>query len=65
MLGTIEEKNNSDSKVLEVRWNPMKDVLIFDLTEIANFARDLEPTKTNVVIVVAKCYHLDFFHQLL
>ena len=39
MLGTIEEKNSSDSKVLGVRWNPMKDALIFDLTEIANFVR--------------------------
>ena len=24
MLGTIEEKNSSDPKVLGVRWNPMK-----------------------------------------
>ena len=39
MLGTIQEKNSSDSKVLGVRWNPMKDALIFDLTEIANFVR--------------------------
>ena len=56
MLGTIEEKNSSDSKVLGVRWNPMKDALIFDLNEIANFARDLEPTKRNVVSVAAKFY---------
>ena len=56
MLGTIEEKDSSDSKVLGVRWNPMKDLLIFDLTEIANFARDLEPTKRNVVSVAAKFY---------
>ena len=39
MFGTIQEKNSSDSKVLGVRWNPMKDALIFDLTEIANFVR--------------------------
>ena len=56
MLDTIEEKNSSDSKVLGVHWNPMKDALIFDLTEIANFARDLEPTKRNVVSVAAKFY---------
>ena len=56
MLGTIEEKNSSDPKVLGVRWNPMKDALIFDLTEIANFARDLEPTKRNVGGVAAKFY---------
>ena len=57
MLGTIEEKNSSDSKVLGVRWNPMKDALIFDLTKIANFARDLEPTKRNVVSVATKFYY--------
>ena len=51
MLGTIEEKNSSDSKVLGVRWNPMEDLLIFGLTEI-----DLEPTKRNVVSVAAKFY---------
>ena len=56
MLGTIEEKNSSDPKVLGVRWNPMKDALIFDLTAIANFVRDLEPTKRNVVSVAAKFY---------
>ena len=56
MLGTIEEKNSSDPKVLGVRWNPMKDALIFDLTAIANFARDLEPTKRNVVSVASKFY---------
>ena len=34
----------------------MRDVLIFDLTEIANFARNLKPTKRNVVSVAAKFY---------
>ena len=34
----------------------MKDALIFDLTEIANFARDLEPTKRNGGGVAAKFY---------
>lgn len=36
MPGTIEEKTSSDSRVLGVRWNPMKDILIFDLAEIVN-----------------------------
>ena len=34
----------------------MKDALIFDLTEIANFARDLKPTNRNVGCVAAKFY---------
>ena len=44
MPGTIEKKTSSDSRVLGVHWNPMKDILIFDLAEIANYARDLKPT---------------------
>lgn len=56
MPGTIEKKTSSDSRVLEVHWNPMKDILTFDLAEIANYATDLKPTKRNVVSIAAKFY---------
>ena len=56
MLGGVDETSSVEQKVLGVRWNPLKDVFIFDLTEIANYARDLEPTKRNVVSVAAKFY---------
>ena len=56
MPGTIEKKTSSDSRVLGVHWNPMKDILVFDLAEIANYARDLKPTKRNVVSIAAKFY---------
>ena len=56
MLSTIEEKNSSDSRVLGVRWNPKKDVSIFDLTEVVNFARDFEPIKRNGVSFATKFY---------
>ena len=56
MPGTIEKKTSSDSRVLGVHWNPTKDILIFDLAEIANYARDLKPTKRNVVSIAAKFY---------
>ena len=56
MLGGVEETRSSEHKVLGVRWNPLKDAFIFDLTEIANYARDLQPTKRNVVSVAAKFY---------
>ena len=64
MLGGVEETSSSEQKLLGVRWNPLKDVFIFDLTKIANYTRDLQPTKRNIVSVVAKFYdHLDSFHQ--
>ena len=56
MLGGVDETTSVEQKVLGVRWNPSKDVFIFDLTEIANHARDLQPTKRNVVSVAAKFY---------
>ena len=54
MLDAEEETNSSEQRVLGVRWNPREDVFVFELTEIANFAKDLEPTKRNVVSVAAK-----------
>ena len=56
MLGGVEETSSVEQKMLGVHWNPLKDVFIFDLTEIANYARDLQPTKRNVVSVAAKFY---------
>ena len=56
MLGGVEETSSLEQKVLGVRWHPLKDVFIFDLTEIANYARDLQPTKRNVASVAAKFY---------
>ena len=56
MLGGVEEISGSEQKVLGIRWNPLKDVFMFDLTEIASYARDLQPTKRNVVSVAAKFY---------
>ena len=52
MLGAVEDTN----RVLGVRWNTLEDTFTFDLTEIVNFARDLDPTKRNVVSVAAKFY---------
>ena len=56
MLGGVEDIGRSEQKVLGVCWNPLKDVFIFDLTEIASYARDLQPTKSIVVSVAAKFY---------
>ncbi|XP_068670171.1 uncharacterized protein [Montipora foliosa] len=56
MLDGVEEISGLEQKVLGIRWNPLKDVFMFDLTEIASYARDLQPTKRNVVTVAAKFY---------
>ena len=56
ILGGVEETSSSEQKVLGVRWNPLKDVFFFDVTEIATYARDLQLTKRNVVSVAAKFY---------
>ena len=64
MLGGVEETSSLDLKVLGVRWNPMKDVFTFDLTEIANYARNLQPTKRNVVVLLrSSMIPLDSLHQ--
>ncbi|XP_068675693.1 uncharacterized protein [Montipora foliosa] len=44
MLGGVEEISGSEQKVLGILWNSLKDVFMFDLTEIASYARDLQAT---------------------
>ena len=55
-LGTTEETSGAEQKVLGVRWNFVSDQFVFDLREIATLARNIEPTKRNVVSVTAKLY---------
>ena len=55
-LGTTEETSGAEQKVLGVRWNFVSDQFVFDLREIATLARNIEPTKRNVVSVTAKFY---------
>ncbi len=43
-------------KVLGVRWEPMEDQLIFDLTHLAERAVRIQPTKRNVVSVIGQIY---------
>ena len=46
----------SDHKVLGVRWNPLRDVLIFDLEDIAREMEGATPTKRGVVSVATKFF---------
>jgi len=66
MLGAAEETNSPEQRVLGVRWNTLEDAFIFDLTEIVNFARDLDPTKETLsVLPQSSMIPLDSSRQLL
>ena len=45
-----------EQKILGVHWNFIHDQLVFDLSDIAQYAATLEPTKRNIVGVSAKFY---------
>ena len=47
---------NGEQRVLGVRWNTVSDRLVFDFREIAKVARDLSPTKRNVISVIGRFY---------
>ena len=56
MLGTKEESSGAEQRVLGVQWNFVSDQFVFDLREIVTLARNIQPTKRNVVSVTAKFY---------
>ena len=56
MLGTTEETSGAEQKVFGVRWKFVSDQFVLDFKEIATLARNIEPTKRNVVSVTAKLY---------
>ena len=58
MLGATEDTTSAEQKVLGVRWNFVKDTFVFELREMASLARDIDPTKRNVVSIAAKFYDL-------
>lgn len=55
-LGTGENMRSGELKVLGVHWNVSSDQLVMSLEEIATTARELQPTKRNVVSLVGKFY---------
>ena len=65
MLGTAEESSSAEQKVLGVRWNFVSDHFVFDLREIATLARNIEPTKRNVVSQQSSMIQWDSCHPSL
>ena len=49
------EKGRAHTKVLGVNWIANDDTFTFDLSELSFMAVDLQPTKRNVVSLMAAC----------
>ena len=48
------EKAPQETKILRVHWNPPTDHLIFSVSDVAQAARIVEPTKRNVISVIRR-----------
>ena len=57
-LGSNPGQGAGEQRILGVRWEPSSDQLIFDVAEIAQLAKTLEPTKRNVVSTIGRFYDL-------
>ena len=53
---SLMDENSSEHKVLGVPWNTTCDCLIFDISELAQVATKLLPTKRNVVSLAGRFY---------
>ena len=59
-LGRTQGLHDGEHKVLGVTWNVSSDQIIFSLTELAEQAKNLEPTKRNVSLIGQFHYPLGF-----
>ena len=55
-LGGTHGLRDSEHKVLGVTWNVSSDQIVFSLTELAEQAKKLEPTKRNVISLIGRFY---------
>ena len=53
-LGTSPVSSVEEHKILGIPWNSESDQLVFDISNIANLAHDLYPTKRNLVGLIGK-----------
>ena len=56
MLGAPVSSESEEHKILGVPWNPNSDSLLFDMSELAQLAKKLQPTKRNLVSLIGKFY---------
>lgn len=55
-LGTPSTSEAGEHKILGVTWNASDDCLTFDVSDLAQLAKSLQPTKRNIVSLVGKFY---------
>jgi len=55
-LGSTQSTGPQETKILGVHWKPQTDCLIFSVSDIAQEAQSVQPTKRNVVSVVGRFY---------
>ena len=55
-LGGTQGLHDDEHKVLGVTWNVSSDQIVFSFTELAEQARNLEPTKRNVISLIGRFY---------
>ena len=55
-LGGTQGLHDGEHKVLGVAWNVSSDQIVFSLTELAEQAKNLEPTKRNVISLIGRFY---------
>ena len=56
LMGGNRGLQDSEQKVLGIRWNFIQDELIFDLNELAILVKRIEPTKRQIVAITTKFY---------
>ena len=56
VLGMQSPVEPDECKILGILWNPSSDNLVFDISELAQVATTLQPTKRNLVSLVGKFY---------
>ena len=55
-IDDVSDCKSSREKILGIIWNDLKDKLVFDFEELYNTAKDLPPTKRNVLKIIASFY---------
>lgn len=55
-LGDSQILRDSEQKVLGVTWNVTTDQIIFSLHSIAELAREMNPTRRNIISLIGKFY---------
>ena len=53
-LGSVQKADSGEHKIIGVRWEPSSDQLAFNVANIAQLARMLEPTKSSVVSMIGR-----------